>query len=430
MSVVSSMATGVSGLEAHGQALGVVSDNIANANTTGFKCSRGEFQSILAQDMLNAASGSQIGRGVILEGVTGQFTQGAITKTERGTDVSISGNGFFVVRNEGRGVTYTRDGSFRFDKDGWLTTLTGDRVQAWDATPDTGKVTGKLADIRIPYKTIAARPTDKLELQVNLDGRQKIGQPLNLLKPEETAQFTTGVSVYDSIGNVHAVSVYFNKTADATWEYYAMTDGEGVAGGVPGEPAALAQGTLLFDELGRLQSVEQNLLNTTFANGAVPDQPLVFDFGDPLDQDGTGVKGTTQYGSKHASFRNVQDGYPAGYLIDVNIDDDGVLMGVYNNGVNKTIGQLAMARFESTERLAKSDHNQLRETVAAGKPIVGKANTNGFGNIMAKSLEGSNVDLAKEFVDLMKFQRGFQANAKTITTAGEMLEEVINLRRT
>src|SRR5690606_17382825 len=132
------------------------------------------------------------------------------------TDVAISGNGFFVVKNESTGVTYTRDGSFRFDKDGWLTTLNGERVQAWDATPDTGKITGKVTDIRIPYKTIAARPTGKVELQVNLDARQKVGLPLDLERPEETAQFTTGFQMYDSIGNVHGVNVYFNKVADGT----------------------------------------------------------------------------------------------------------------------------------------------------------------------------------------------------------------------
>ncbi len=428
MGVVSSMSTAISGLEASGEALGVISDNIANANTNGFKASRSEFQSILAQDLLSTGAGAQLGKGVSLGGITNVFTQGPITHTERGTDLAISGNGFFAVRNEGRGMTYTRDGSFRFDKDGWMTNLSGSRVQAYQATPE-GKVTGKLADVRIPFNTVAAKATNKMQVHVNLDARVANSQSLDLTRPEETAQFTTGAQLYDSIGNAHAVSLYFNKVEDGNWEWYAMTDGGNLAGGVAGQQTAIAQGGLQFDPEGKLQSSNQSLLNTSFSNGAIPDQQMSFDFGDPLDELGTGLKGSTQYGSKNSTFRNIQDGWGAGSLIDTTIDSDGVITGVYNNGVNKILGQVAMARFESTERLSKVGDNQFRETVDSGQPLIGKPSTNGRGAILVKSLEQSNVDLAKEFVDMIKIQRGFQANAKSITSANEMLEEVINLKR-
>jgi len=429
MGVISSMATAISGLEANGQALGVISDNIVNSNTTGFKASRGEFQSILAADMTSGA-GSEMGRGTSLGGITTLFTQGSITKTDRGTDVAVNGNGFFVLKGDSRGMSYTRDGAFRFDKDGWLTNLNGMKVQAYGASPE-GKVTGRLGDVRIPFNSIPAKSTSKIEMHVNLDARVPVAPPLDPARPDETTQFTSSVQVFDSIGNAHAVGVYYNKTSDSTWEWAAMTDGANLAGGTQGQPTAIAQGTLVFDAEGKLFSSEQSLVNTSFANGAIPDQQIQFDFGSPagVGLDGAGKDGTTQFGSKSAMFRNVQDGFSAGYLTDTNIDGDGLITGVYTNGQNRLLGQLALARFEASERLSKMGENQFRETVGSGQPNIGKPNSNGRGVLMTKSLEGSNVDLAKEFVDMIKAQRGFQASAKSITTANEMLDEVINLKR-
>ena len=423
MGVVSSMSTAISGLESNGQALGVITDNIVNANTTGFKASRSEFQNILAE---TSGSGIQIGRGATLAGVTNILSQGSITHTDRPTDLAISGNGFFILKGDATGQTYTRDGSFRFDKDGWLVNLNGYRVQAYEATP-TGAISGKLTDIRIPYNTIAAKPSERVQLHVNLDARVPVGAPIDLAKPEETSQFNTGIQLFDSVGNARPITMYYNKTAENTWEFYAMTDGSNLTDGVPGEPSVVAQGTLAFDQYGKLESVSQSIVNSNFL-GAVADQNIEFEFGDPTDQLGTGEKGTTQYGSKSAMFRNVQDGWASGTLSDTAIDADGVVQGIYSNGQNRTLGQLGVARFEATERLAKVGDNQFRESVLSGQPLVGKPNTNGRGIVMTKSLEQSNVDLAHEFVQMIKAQRGFQASAKGVTTANEMLDEVVNLK--
>jgi flagellar hook protein FlgE len=423
MGVVSSMSTAISGLEANGQALGVITDNIVNANTTGFKASRSEFQNILAE---TSGSGIQVGRGAGLAGVTNILSQGSVTHTDRPTDLAISGNGFFILKGDALGQTYTRDGSFRFDKDGWLVNLNGYRVQAYEATP-TGAISGKLTDIRIPYNTIAAKPSETVQLHVNLDARAPIGGPIDLTKPEETSQFNTGIQVFDSVGNARPLTMYYNKTAENTWEFHAMTDGGNLSDGVPGEQTVVVQGTLSFDQNGRLENVSQNIVNTNFA-GAVADQNIQFSFGDPTDQLGTGEKGTTQYGSKSAMFRNVQDGWAAGVLTDTSIDADGMVQGVYTNGQNRMLGQLGVARFEATERLSKMGDNQFRESVLSGQPLIGKPNTNGRGIVMTKSLEQSNVDLAHEFVQMIKAQRGFQASAKGVTTANEMLDEVVNLK--
>lgn len=428
MGVLSSMATAISGLEANGRALSVISDNIVNSNTTGFKTSRAEFQTILAQDLLSSVGG-EIGRGTTIGGITTLFQQGPITVTDRGTDCAINGNGFFVLHADNRGYTYTRDGSFRFDKDGWLTTLNGQRVQAYAASSE-GKVTGKLTDIRIPYNSIKAKATGMVDMQVNLDARIPMGSPLDLQHPDETAQFTGGLQIFDSVGNAHPVGMYFNRTSENTWEWYAMTDGANLQNGIPNQLNPVANGVLNFNEDGKLQSCEQNLMNTTFANGAKADQNIQFNFGDPIEKGGTGELGTTMYGSKSAMFRNVQDGYSAGYLTDTAIDGDGNVTGLYNNGQNRLLGQIAMARFEAPERLSKLGDNQFRETIASGQASVGKPNTNGRGVVLTKSLESSNVDLAKEFVDMIKTQRGFQASTKSISTANEMLDEILNIKRT
>ncbi|NDC23844.1 MAG: flagellar hook protein FlgE, partial [Proteobacteria bacterium] len=421
------MTTAISGLETNGQALAVISDNIVNANTTGFKSARTEFQNILAQDLsMGGAGGLQIGRGAALAGVTNILTQGAITRTERGTDLAISGNGFFVLKGDALGQTYTRDGSFRFDKDGFLVNLNGYRVQAYEATPG-GQITGKMTDIRIPYNTIAAKASERVQVHLNLDARTAVGAPLDLVKPEESAQFNTGIQVFDSVGNARPLTMYYNKTSENVWEFHAMTDGANLMDGVPGEQSVVIQGTLSFDPNGRLESVQQNIVNSNFV-GAIPDQNLYLDFGDPTDQLGTGEKGTTQYGSKSAMFRNVQDGWAAGVLTDTSIDADGMVSGIYTNGQNRTLGQLGVARFESTERLSKMGDNQFRESVLSGQPLIGKPNTNGRGIVMTKSLEQSNVDLAHEFVQMIKAQRGFQASAKGVTTANEMLDEVVNIK--
>jgi flagellar hook protein FlgE len=235
--------------------------------------------------------------------------------------------------------------------------------------------------------------------------------------------------VFDSVGNAHPVSMYFNRTAENQWEWYAMTDGSDVVGGTKGTPAAVARGTLDFDQLGRLQGSTQETLNTSFAGGAVPQQAMVFDFGDPINDLGTGQKGTTMYGATNGVFRNVQDGFTAGHLADTIVDGDGMITGVYSNGENRVLGQLAVARFDAPERLTKTGENMFIETPGSGQAEIGKAKTNGRGAIATRALEASNIDLANEFVEMIKAQRGFQASAKSISTANDMLEEIINLRR-
>jgi flagellar hook protein FlgE len=285
-----------------------------------------------------------------------------------------------------------------------------------------------MGDVRLPLSGTPARPTGRIDMQLNLDSRTEVGGPFDLTRPDETSQFVTALSIFDSVGNPHSLNVYFTKSAENTWEWHAMGDGGDVSGGEKGKLMEIAAGQVTFDQLGKLYSQQQSLANVTFANGAVPDQKLDFSFGDPIDQNGTGISGTTQYGSKSNALRTLQDGFAAGVILDTQIDQDGILSGTYSNGQTKILGQLAVARFDAPERLARFGENQFRETQESGVASIGKARTTGRGAVMSKNLEGSNVDLAKEFVEMIRSQRGFQASAKSISTSNEMLEEVINIR--
>ncbi len=427
MALYNAIDTSLSGLEANGQHLSLVSDNIVNANTTGFKSTRGEFQDFVLQHLI-AGPNQDVGRGVNMAGTTTSFHQGSINHTERNTDVAINGNGFFVL-DGGKGRSFTRDGSFRFDRQGWLTTLNGERVQAYQAGAD-GSISGKVSDIRVPQDSLPARPSNRVQVHMNLDSRANVYDKFDLDHPQETAQFSTASSVYDSLGNQHSVGMYFNKVDDGTWEWVAMADGAEMDKGDPGEQVQVARGLLVFDEVGRLEYSDQYLTNTSFAGGAKPNQELQFDFGDAIDDDGTGVKGSTQYGAKSSVFRNVQDGFGSGTLLDMDIDAEGIVSGVYSNGFSRPLGQLAIARFEATERLGRVGQNQFKETTNSGAALLGKSNANGRGQVVTRSLERSNVDLASEFMEMLRAQRGFQASARSINTANNMLDEIVALAPT
>ncbi len=427
MGVVSSMATAISGLEANGEMLSIISDNIVNANTTGYKSSRAEFHSLVSADIMHASGGEQIGQGARVAGVTSSFSQGAVSRTSNNTDMALNGNGFFITRSD-EGTAFTRDGSFRFDKDGWLTTLDGRRVQAYKGDGN-GRIGGRIDDIRLDFKAIPAKTSEKIELYANLDARLPVGGALDLTRPEDTAHFATAMQVYDSVGNAHSVNMYFNRTAENTWEWHAMSDGGELVDGMEGKPTEVAKGMLTFDETGKLATSTQEMVNTSFRGGAIPNQNIYFDFGDPLELQGSGMKGTTMYGATNQVFRNTQDGYMAGVLADTVIDSDGIITGVYSNGENRLLGQIALARFDATEKLSKVGQNMYVETPQSGQALIGKAKTNGRGAIQTRALEHSNVDLAAEFVEMIRAQRGFQASAKSITSADQMLEEVINLKR-
>jgi flagellar hook protein FlgE len=428
MGVLSSLYTGVSGLAAQGEALGVIGDNIANANTTGFKASRAEFQDIVAKSLKGILGGNQIGRGVKIGSVNPILVQGNVDATEKVTDLAIAGDGYYTLKGTD-GDSFTRDGSFKFDKDGYLVTNDFQRVQGFQADGN-GQIQNKLGDIRFPRALIPARSTKVMKMDLNLDSRVQNVKVFNPKDPYNSSHYSTGLEMYDSQGNKHLVNMFFTKTADRTWSYSGMVDGKEITGAKEDEMATVVAGQVTFTVDGKLDTEVQSTTAFNFKGGALQNQDIKIDFGDSITTDkGLGIDGSKQYGKESDLISWKQDGSAAGTINNLSFNDEGVLTALYSNGETSDIAQIALAKFENPESMFKVGNNRLKEARDSGAPALGAPGRAGRGKIFAKSLERSTVDLAMEFVNLIQNQRGFQANAKTITTTDELLGEVINLKR-
>ncbi|MBC7467531.1 MAG: flagellar hook protein FlgE [Bdellovibrio sp.] len=429
MGVLSSLWTGVSGLQAHGEALSVVADNVANASTTGFKASRAEFQDIMSKNLKGIDGGNQMGRGVRIGAVNPVLAQGNIDQTERGTDLAINGDGYFQVKG-GAGVSYTRDGSFHFDRQGFLVSNNGQKVQGYQAN-DKGQIESKVGDIQFPRALVNASGTKEIKLDLNLDSRTVGGaKTFDMKDPYKTSDFATAVETYDSQGNKHTVNLFFNKGQDRTWSYKGLVDGKEVEGsaGQDGMMSQVCEGKVQFTEDGKLQSQELTSSQFNFKGGAKQDQQIKISFGEDIATGGKGT-GTKQFGKESDVITWRQDGYSAGNVLGLSFNDEGVLTASYSNGQVLDLGQVLLAKFENPEALFKQGGNLFKQSRDSGEPSLGAARMSGRGSISAKSLERSTVDIASEFVTMITDQRAFQANAKTITTADELLNEVIQLKR-
>ncbi len=439
MSIVKSMQTSVSGLTANSEGMSVIANNIANSNTKGYKYERSEFEDMLSVDL--QSGDGQIGRGVKLGGVKVIHSQGSIQTTDSLSDLAIHGNGFFIVSNprtdtkESGGVTYTRAGNFIFDKDGYLSDNLGGHVQGYMAD-NHGNLSPKLSDIKISANTLNPAATSKVKLNVNLDSRTQLttNTPFDINKAEDTCDYCTSTNVLDSQGTSHPMMIYFKKLESAaggsTWEWHATVDSEAVTDPVAGQALKeIGSGKVTFDEDGVLKKEETTNFSVNFINGAKPNQVMDIDFGDSLEEGGKGVGASTALAADSETIFHSQDGYTACHLKSLKIDYDGSVVGFYTNGLQRTIGSIALATFENNTGLKKAGHNQFYATYKSGEANIGRPASGTRGGVYSASLEESNVDLAKQFVDMIMTQRAFQANSKTITTGDTMLEEIINIRR-
>jgi flagellar hook protein FlgE len=248
-------------------------------------------------------------------------------------------------------------------------------------------------------------------------------------RPEQTSHFGTGVTVYDTAGTAHVCSLYFNKTEDGVWNWQAMVKGEETTNGKKDQMVECAKGRLIFDTDGRLkeQIIDKSVFN--FNKGALPDQYIRFDFGEDKLHGGQGLA-VTQYGTNSEAYKTFQDGYTAGTLAGMTFNDDGILTAIYTNGENINLAQVALAKFENPEGLFKTGQNRFRESRLSGQATVGVPQAGGRGRISSKTIEASTTDVANEFINLMQAQRNFQANSKVVSTSDEMLQEVLNMKRT
>ena len=425
MGILSSMFTGVTGLKGQGEALSIYGDNLANATTFGFKTSRPEFQDVVAKSLKGVLGGNQIGRGTRLAAVNPIFSQGSILQTESATDLAITGDGFFVIEGvDGR--SFTRNGAFHFNAEGQLINADNYLIMGFQADEE-GALTSQMGPISVDRTVINAKGSTDVGLFMNLDLRADESQQFDPERPERTAHFATGVTVYDTAGTPHVATIYFNKTERNKWSYKVMAKGEEVEGGELGKMTEMASGELVFNNNGLLQS--HNVADDEYNfKGASENQKISLNFGKPIDDGGDGVE-VTQFGTASEAYKTTQNGFTAGTLSGLSINDDGILVGIYSNGENINLAQVALAKFENPEGMFKMGQNRFRESRLSGQPTIGGPNTGGRGRISAKTIESSTTDIADEFINLMQAQRNFQANARVINVADEMMQEIININR-
>jgi len=444
--VLRAMYSGVSGLRAEGEALGVVGDNIANVNTTGFKAQRALFEDVLGHSILAGTSSSMPGSGVKVGDIQQMFTQGTLQNTGVSTDVALNGDGFFVVKGTVDGLSsnfYTRAGTFNINADGNLVNPAGLHVQGYSANGD-GTFAASISDIKAPTAALPARATTSADVTANLDSAAVAintaalagpppvaANPWDAQNPANTANFSTTMTVYDSLGNGHTMDVYFRKsdTVANSWDYHVLTPGADVVGGTPGQNSEIGSGTLAFTTNGALNTLTTTVPIAADFVGATAGQAITLNFGKPVGAGGTGLDGTTQFAGASNVSSQSQDGYASGDFSGVAIDGTGVVQGLYTNGQKIAMAQLAVAKFRSNDGLGRAGQNLWIETRDSGTAAMGTAGSGGRGATSSGALEGSNVDLAEEFVGLIQHQRSFSANSKTITTADEMLQELINIKR-
>lgn len=442
MSIMGSFFSSIAGLNSNGVAMEVIGNNIANINTTAFKNNRPEFSDVLSR----ASGGFEIGRGSRVSDVITMFSQGAFQTTNNVTDLALEGAGFFVVNNE-KGQFYTRAGNFHIDELGYMVNPSGSRLQGF-ALDTKERFTGNPIDILIPAAPLQPQATGDgtmegtgVSISANLDSGAELnpgGLAFDINDPLGTSNFTTSVTTYDTLGNSHMLSIYFRKSAESStgnaWEYHVVVD-ENDAEVTPARDVICQSGELVFDEYGRMVSESVTFDGDptnpyfNFKGGAEQNQQIGFDFGESIVEGGTGTSGTTQYSQPSSILAATQDGYGPSFLMNINIDEAGKVYGQYNNGQTRAFAQLSVVNFRNVSALSRLGGNMFSETHDSGQPLHGVANGGGNGRIFANTLELSNVDLAEEFVHMITSQRGFQANSRSISTADEMMQELVNLKR-
>jgi flagellar hook protein FlgE len=420
MSITSSFFSGLSGLDTHATAMQVIGDNISNIHTTGYKSSSVHFEDVLGVSLTGVEGSNQTGAGASIASVDLNFIQGSLETTDVGTDVAINGRGFFIVEDPGTEEKfYTRAGHFTIDANGYYVDSQGHRVQGYLYDPMGKSLLETLGDIQINRNSmLPPHITSEVEMVLNLNASESV-KVWDIGDPAASSHYSTALTVYDSLGQSHLIQVYFTKTADLTWEWHALIDGGEVVGGTPGVPVLYGEGTLGFDEEGKLTTAMPVDLLTeaiTFIGGITPPATKI-DF-----------TSTTQFGSASAIQKISQDGYAAGNVTGVSIDEKGNILAHYTNGMLRAIARLVLADFTNLNGLERVGGALYRATTKSGEALFNKPGDGGVGTISSSMLEESNVDLASEFIKMIIIQRGYQANSKVISTTDEMLAQLMNIR--
>ena len=437
-----SFQTALSGLNATSTAIDVTGNNLANLNTTGFKESSVSFLDLVTQSF-GAVGRTQAGFGVAAPQTIRNFTQGSLQTTSLPLDAAIQGSGFFVLKNAAGQQELTRAGNFQSDANGYLTTLTGERVQGWTGLNADGSVNSNsaISDIKLPAGSLQAPvPSTQFALTMNLDSTATSIAPVAPATTPTTsasATFSHSVSVVDSLGSTQNLTLTFTKTPSVpnSWSFAVTAD----PGALSNPPAAtvpdLSDGTVTFNPDGTFKAVNVTtgpaavgtsipITLPTLADGAVAPQTINWNL-----SDASGNSLITQVAEPSSVSANTGDGIPPSQLQTVSIGSGGVLTATFSNGQDRTVGLLALAAVGNPSTLTALGNNNFETTSQTTTPVIGVAQTGGRGNIAGGSLEASTVDIAKEFTNLIVYQRGYQANAKVINTEDQLTQDTISLKQ-
>jgi flagellar hook protein FlgE len=413
--MLQSFYTAITGLNGNQQWLNVISDNIANVNTVGFKSERVTFEDLVAHSLTtfanNTPKNTEIGGGSFVALTTKDFSQGSFMNTNSPTDLALDGEGFFMVKDNQGTVYYTRAGQFRLDANGDLVNVDGMKLQGW-TLDNNGNIAGALDKINIPY-AIPPTITTKINLvePTNLDSRSNVISATFDPTDSTTFNYVNSMTIYDSLGNPHTLSFYFQKTNESstgsTWKVYAYKDND--------LTTQVGSSTLNFDTNGNLTSGSPFTLSLTLSNGATSPQSISVD-----------VSKIKQVASDFIFYAK-QDGFAKGDLLGVAVAEDGIVKGMYSNGNVKNIARLAVATFKDKEMLVRKGNNLYLPNTQTFTPIITPGGI--LSKVRSGFLEFSNVDISKEFINLITAQRAYQANARVITTDDQILQEAMNIKR-
>ena len=416
----------LSGINASSQELRIIGNNVANASTTGFKSSRAEFADVYAASS-SGAGANAIGAGVRLASVNQLFSQGNIGFTDNKLDLAINGKGFFILDDQGSRI-YSRAGEMKVDRDGYIVNSSAHKLIV-NAADENGGITGASGPLRLDSSNIEPRSTTNVDLGLNLDSTQMPPKTFPF-EPDRPTSFnhSTSLTVYDSLGSPHLATYYFVKTnVPNQWDVHTFIDGKHLRGDADPSTGQYIADKISFDGTGSLAAIN----GVAVPPGKISYPSYTTETGsEPIDLtiNFQGATPTTQFGTAFNVNALTQNGYTSGRLTGIDIDESGVIRARYTNGQTRTLGQVALANFANMNGLRPLGDSGWAESFASGPPLVGTPGSGSLGLIQSGALEGSNVDLTGQLINMITAQRNFQANAQVISTADAVTQTIINIR--
>ena len=412
---MSSFSIPLSGLSASQQALNIISNNLANLNTTGYKDQTGNFQSLFYQNFGSDGAGDpiQVGAGTQIGSVSTNYTNGGVNNTGVPSDVAITGNGFFITQASNGTTEYTRAGDFTVNAQGQLVATDGSTVMGYPAVNGVVNQSGSLVPIQVGQSAISPpAATTTMQQQTNLDAGAPVG-----------TEFSTPLTVYDSLGESHVLTFNYTNTGPGAWDYTITLPAADTGG--TGGPTTIASGTLSFDANGNLTNPVGKItgINVTGLADGASNMSLTWNL--------TGANGNsllTQVAAPSATTSTNQNGYGAGVLQTYTVESDGTIQGQFSNGQVQALGQIALANFPNPNGLQLTGGTNYAPTLASGAAVIGAPKSGGLGTLTGGALEASNVDISTEFTNLIVTQRAFEADARVITTFDTTTNATINLQ--